>query len=458
MKALRPARRPFGTIKANPALLILFSYLAVIALGAGLLMLPMATVSGTIPLIDALFTSTSAVCVTGLIVVDTGSYFTLFGQWIILGLIQIGGLGVMTISVSLFGLMKRNISFRQRMAMQEVYSHTPRQDIVHLVVGIIFFTLIMEALGTALFFWRWHGEYGVVQGFYLSLFHAVSAFCNAGFSLFPDSMVRFSHSLTINLALSGLIIFGGIGFPVLYELKQRWSGKARRPRLSVQTKAVLITTGALIVGGTVMFYLLEGAALAGEGMSRRGVWLTSVLQSVTCRTAGFNSVDIGSLGDATLAMMIFLMFIGASPGSCGGGVKTTTLALLVAFSISRVGRMKRVNLFHKSIPHDTITRSFSLVLLSIGCISLVLFMLLLGASNEASRHATFLSFLFETVSAFATVGLSMGATADLNLWGKGWIIFMMLVGRVGVLTLSYIIVGAGTTRGVEYSEENVMIG
>ncbi|MBN1844650.1 MAG: hypothetical protein JW810_03135, partial [Sedimentisphaerales bacterium] len=190
--------------------------------------------------------------------------------------------------------------------------------------------------------------------------------------------------------------------------------------------------------------------------------LTPLFQSITCRTAGFNTVDIASLKDATLAMMIFLMFVGASPGSCGGGVKTTTLALLVAFTISRVRRRRRVNMFKKSIPGETVTRSVSLILVSMGIIGVFLFLILVGDSASvhevAGQQRTFLAYLFEMVSAFGTVGLSMGVTPELTTWGKSLIILMMIVGRVGVLTFAYIIVGAGTMNGVEYSEENLMVG
>jgi trk system potassium uptake protein TrkH len=210
-----------------------------------------------------------------------------------------------------------------------------------------------------------------------------------------------------------------------------------------------------------MFAFLERNTLGNvQSLSYR--ILTPIFQSITCRTAGFNTIDIASLKDATLAMMIFLMFFGASPGSCGGGVKTTTLALITAFTMSRIRRKRRVNLFKKSVPIETVTRSVSLILVSSGIIGLVLFFLLVGdptsGQEVVGQRGFFLSYLFETVSAFGTVGLSMGVTAKLSTWGKCWIILMMIIGRVGVLTFSYIIVGSGATKGVEYSEENMMIG
>jgi trk system potassium uptake protein TrkH len=232
-------------------------------------------------------------------------------------------------------------------------------------------------------------------------------------------------------------------------------------RLSVQTRTVLLTTLCLIIGGAMMFAFLEHRAMA-TALSLQSTLLTSIFQSITCRTAGFNTVDIASLSEATLSLMIFLMFFGASPGSCGGGVKTTTLAIIGAFMLSRVRRTRRVNMFKKSIPGDTLNRGISLILVSIGVISLVLFMLLVGEPSgghgPSGHQGSFLAYLFETVSAFGTVGLSMGVTQELSAWSKVWIIFMMIVGRVGVLSFSYIIVSAPASNGIEYSEESIMIG
>lgn len=449
-------------LKMHPAVIVLASFSIAIILGAVALKLPFATKNGQLCLIDALFTATSAVCVTGLVVVDTGRYFSLFGQCVILFLIQIGGLGVMTISVTLFRWFGMSISFRQRMVLQDLFAHTPREDIFGLVKSIFFFTVGAELLGTVCLTFHWMHEFPVPEAIYKGLFHSISAFCNAGFALFSDSMMRYSDNLLLNITICSLIIAGGIGFPVIYDIKT-WLKEMRnkRTRLSIQTKVVLLTTVILIISGALMFGILERQPTNGiQTMSHRV--LTSLFQSITCRTAGFNTVDISSLNDATIAMMIFLMFFGASPGSCGGGVKTTTLALLTAFTVSRIRRKRRVNIFKKSIPHETVTRSVSLVLVSFGIIGLVLFMLLVGApaGNQtiSNTHDSFLAYLFETVSAFGTVGLSMGVTETLNTWGKVWIILMMIVGRVGVLAFAYIIVGTGATGGVEYSEENLMVG
>ena len=449
-------------LKMHPAALVLASFLLVISVGTMLLMLPASTNSGQMPCIDALFTATSAVCVTGLAVVDTGSFFTLFGQCVLLALIQVGGLGLMTISVALFHWLGRSVSIRHRMAMQDLFAHTPREDIMSLVKSIILFTFGAEAIGALFLTLHWLNEYRLYDALYLGIFHSISAFCNAGFALFPDSMIRYNDNIILNSTICLLIVVGGIGFPVLYDI-QLWSTKRKgiRSRLSLQTRTVLLTTLFLITFGAVMFAFLEqnGKDPGATHLSRA---LSAIFQSITCRTAGFNTVDIGSLNDATLTMMIFLMFFGASPGSCGGGVKTTTLALLAAFTVGRIKKRRRVTMFKKSIPNETVTRSVSLVLVSLGMIGIALFLLLMG--DAVSGHETggsngaFLSYMFETVSAFGTVGLSMGITADLTTWGKIIITLMMVVGRVGILTFSYIIVGTVATKGVEYSEENLIVG
>ena len=448
--------------RLHPATVLTLSFILAIAVGTALLMLPVATATGNISLIDALFTATSAVCVTGLIVVDTGSYYTMFGQVVILALIQIGGLGVMTLSVIIFRLLGKTISFRQRLVMQDIFTHTPQKDILYLVKSIFLYTAIIESLGASLLFIHWVKEYPAGKALYIALFHSVSAFCNAGFSTFSSSMMSYRGDLLLNLTMCSLIILGGIGFPVLYELfHSATNRRTNRFRLSVHTKTVLITTVVLIAAGGLVFGILERKSILQEA-SFIDRLLISLFQSITSRTAGFNTVDISALSTCTLTVMMFLMFFGASPGSCGGGVKTTTLALITAFAWSRIKRNQRVNIFKKSIPLETVSKSTSLILISLGLIVLIFFLILLTAPNSATDSTysqdSFLLYLFETISAFGTVGLSMGATSQLTGLGKFWIVLMMLIGRVGVLTFSYIITGASVTKGIEYAEENIMIG
>lgn len=448
--------------KIHPAKLILLSYLAFIGWGASVLMLPVSTASGEISFIDALFTATSAVCVTGLTVVDTGSRYSPFGQWIILILIQVGGLGVMTFSVTFFLSLGKRVPFLQRRIMQETFAYTPREDIYRLVKYIFFFTGGAELSGTILLCIFFQIEdHSFFKALYLAFFHSVSAFCNAGFSLFKANLADYYGSPLLNLTICALIILGGIGFPVAYEISERFRRRSANPsKTSIQTKTVLITTAILIFGGMLIFLWGEHNNILRKH-SLSDSLLIALFQSVTARTAGFNTVDIASLNNATLALMMFLMFFGASPGSCGGGVKTTTLAVLGSFTWTRLLRRTRVNMFKKSIPQDTVARSVSLVVLSIGLIFLTFFLLLLsqqGNLTEGSEKGEFAEYLFEVVSAFGTVGLSMGATAKLNTWGKLLIIVTMLIGRVGVLTFAYVVAGAEARNGVQYAEQNLMIG
>jgi trk system potassium uptake protein len=443
---------------AHPTNVLLMSYLTAIAAGTSVLMLPASTVNGHIPLIDALFTATSAVCVTGLIVVDTGSYFTPFGQGIILFLIQIGGLGIMTISVALFKIIGKKVVFQQRMAMQELFSHTPREDIYYLIRSVLFFTFMVETIGAIILFLYWRPVYPFSEALYKAVFHSVSAFCNAGFSQFSNSLMDARGSVMLNATVCGLIVLGGIGFPVVYELYRRGVFR-EKGKVSIQTKSVVVTTVGLIVAGVLVILISERTLVSSMGWAK-GL-LTAIFQSVTCRTAGFNTLDIASLNTATLLFMMFLMLVGASPGSCGGGVKTTTFAVLTAFSWSRLMRYKCVNLFGKTIPQDTVTKSISVLVFSLAAICIAVFLILFidpdhGARVQGNRQ--FLGFLFETVSAFGTVGLSMGVTPTLTFSGKLVIIILMIIGRVGVPAFTYIIAGGGSTKGIQYAEENMMIG
>ena len=446
--------------RMHTATLLLLSYLSAIVVGTGLLLLPAACVTHQIDFIDALFTATSAVCVTGLIVVDTGSFFTPFGQMVILVLIQLGGLGIMTVTVMLFQVIGKRVFFQQRMAVQEVFSHTPRADINHLLRSIFVFTAVVEAIGAAFLLFYWLPHYPLAKAIYLAVFHAISAFCNAGFSLFATSFVSDSASLPLNAIVCILIVLGGLGFPVVYELFQRWRTPAKeRGRLSVQARAVLLTSALLIGGGAVILFLSEYRPQSTTGLGER--MLVSIFQSITCRTAGFNTLEMVSLNSASLVLMMFLMFFGASPGSCGGGVKTTSLAVLSAFSTSRLKRHARVNMFKHSIPADTVSKCISMLLLSVGLIFTALFLILLfdpAHGGDIGGRRKFLSYLFEVVSAFGTVGLSMGITPALNPFGKAIIVVVMIIGRVGIPVFTYLIAGATPSKGIEYAEENLMIG
>lgn len=444
--------------RMHPTVLLLLSYLTAIVLGAMLLMIPAATESGHISLIDALFTATSAVCVTGLIVVDTGSFFTPFGQGVILFLIQLGGLGIMTISVALFQIIGKKVVFQHRMAMQQVFAHTPRADIYRLIRSVLIFTLLAEAVGAVILFFHWNNAYAASEAACLAVFHSISAFCNAGFSLFETSFMAESASIVLNMTIILLIILGGIGFPVVYEIYERITGR-HKGRISIQTKTVLITSAVLILCGAMVILAAQRQLMQSPGPGR-GL-MAALFQSVTCRTAGFNTLDIASLNTAALVFMMFLMLVGASPGSCGGGIKTTTLAVLAGFSWSHMLRHKCVNLFRKTIPRDTVTKSVSVLVLSFTAICVAVFLILFfdpANGDKVGGNRQFLTYLFETISAFGTVGLSMGLTPVLNVFGKIFIMLMMIVGRVGIPAFTYIIAGSGSPKGIQYAEENMMIG
>jgi trk system potassium uptake protein TrkH len=445
----------------SPASFLLLSFMAAMLGGAFLLMLPFSTKSGDIAFIDALFTSTSAVCVTGLTILDTGAYFTIFGQIIILLLIQLGGLGIMTVSVVLFQFLGKIVSFRHRMAMQETFAHTPRKDIYRLIKSIFVFTLLVEGTGALLLFFHWKKEFSAIKAIYMAVFHSVSAFCNAGFALFSNNLMNYTGSYLLNFTICALIVLGGIGFPVVFEIYNLAVKKrGKRVKISVQTKSVLVTTIILIASGTLIFLLLEPNNSL-KGLSLSGSILASLFQSITSRTAGFNTVDFSVLSDGAASLLIFLMFIGASPGSCGGGIKTTTFFVLFSLVKNRIRGNTTVNVFKKSLGKESLSKSVSIFLLSISLVALVLFLLLLSdhfGHKEIQNADRFISYLFEVVSAFGTVGLSMGATSAINSLGKFLLIITMLIGRVGVLTFSYVITTAEAPKGIEYAEENLMVG
>lgn len=447
----------------TPAQVLISYYAAAILIGALLLSTPLAAKGQSLSFLDALFTATSAQCVTGLSVVDTGTGLSLFGQGVLLLLIQVGGLGIMTFSVYLFIYLRVGVSARGRWIINETLMHTPVSSWRELIRGIFVMTLVIEAAGAVLLAFAFIPRLGFWPGLYSAVFHSVSAFCNAGFSLFPDSMVGFRDNALVNVTLMTLIILGGIGFLVIRELLQvavnRYRGQTKRLKLSLHTKIVLVTTAFLIILGLVIIGLLEShGALAGMS-ALEGFWV-ALFQSVTARTAGFNSIDLSTLRVPTLFLMLFLMFVGASPGSAGGGVKTTSLALFFAIFYSRLKGSPSTSLFRRKIPDEAITKALALVILAIILIGFALFGLLIvqdtGLPHESPRE--FLNYVFEAFSAFGTVGLSVGATGKLNVWGKVIVILLMFVGRVGLLTMAFAIAGRTRPHAARYAEENIMIG
>ncbi|NIA19675.1 MAG: hypothetical protein GWP07_04495 [Xanthomonadaceae bacterium] len=413
--------------------------------------------------IDALFTSASAVCVTGLIVVDTGSRFTLVGQWIILILIQLGGLGIMTFSVVFILLLGRKLAFREKILISDTFSHLPVDNIASLIKEIFIFTFAIEGLGALLLFCRWLPEYPWPHALYLAIFHAISAFCNAGFSPFRDSLMGYRSDILVNVTVMLLIIAGGLGFLVIMELRYYLIHRMNRSRmfLSLHTKLVLTVTLLLIFGGMGLLYFTEQfhtlrQVSVGEGL------LAAAFQSVTARTTGFNTLDIGSFGNSSLLILICLMFIGASPGSCGGGVKTTALGVFAMMMWARISGREHVSLYGRTVPRNTIFNAFSII--TAAGLILILFLLILSVSEAsaplplAAERGRFLNLLFEEVSAFATVGLSTGITSSLSGFGKCMIVMLMFIGRVGPLTAVLLFTRRKSKGDFRYAEEQVMIG
>lgn len=447
------------SLKNNPGTAFVGSYIFVICLGAQALALPWSTTAGHIAWIDAVFTATSALCVTGLTVVDTGTVFTTFGQIVILLLMQFGGIGIMTFAVWILAATGWRVSVLQRCFIQDTYTTDPMIDLKRLIIFIVVFSSIAELIGTGLLMIAWRGEFSLGQNFYYSLFHAVSAFCNAGFALFRDSFVTYSGNTVLNLTVASLIIIGGIGFPVVFELLS-WIKKPLRTRLSLHTRVVVQATIVLIIAGMGFFWLLERNSYI-ETMNFSQQILASFFQSVTCRTAGFSTVRFDLLNNATLMIFILLMFIGASPGSCGGGIKTTSAATLMIVLWNRLRGRETNRVLRSSLTSVAVSKTISVIILSsLFVVTIFCCLLTIHIADQAEQHSRgiFIEYLFETISAFGTVGLSMGTTSRLDTAGKILITITMFVGRVGILTVVYLFAQQKTQPRYQYAEENIMIG
>ena len=450
----KPSFHPSGTI--------LLSFLGAIFIGWILLSLPQASTKSPLSLTDSLFTATSATCVTGLIVVDTGSRFTTFGQVVILALIQLGGLGIMTFSSFFLIVMGRGLSIKHRLVIQQSLSQVPHKDMFRLVKYVLRFTLVTETIGALLLYSKFVHIYSPAKAAYYAIFHAVSAFCNAGFSLYKTSFVAYQGDVMINAVMTALIILGGLGFFALADVKLlgRLTGSRTARKLSLHTKTVFTVTGVLIVVGTLLVLALEWQnRLVGKPIAVK--LLTSFFQSVTARTAGFNTLSTGELTNPTLFLLIMLMFIGASPGSTGGGIKTSTFGILVALMVARLKGRRNVELFHRTIPLAIVATAISvtaMALITIAVITMALSVTEGGMVHSQLGRGRFLEFLFETTSAFGTVGLSTGVTPNLSHLGKILISITVFVGRVGPLTLALAVGQRVGQRRFEYPEENVMVG
>jgi trk system potassium uptake protein TrkH len=439
-------------LTGNPPVTLMLSFLLVILFGAILLMLPVSSKLKTVtPFMDALFTATSATCVTGLVVVDTGTHFSFFGQMVILMLIQIGGLGIMTISTVFAIILGQRINLKLENIMYQVVGGSYAVNVFQLLKSIVLVTLVIESVGTLLLFARFAQDFQPMEALFLSLFHAVSAFCNAGFSPLGNNLVSYVDSLAVNLVITALIIAGGLGFSVIIDLQHHALKKDRARKLNLHTKIVLVTTAFLLVLGFTVFYLAEyNGAMRGFSIHRR--ILSSWFQSVTLRTAGFNTIDLSQIGKASVLISIVLMFIGASPGSTGGGIKTTSFAVLTLSVISLLKGKRHISVFKRRIHEYNFREATGLIMLSITIILVVLFFLML-----VEPHA-FDKLLFEAVSAFGTVGLTLGITPQLTVIGKLLITVLMYVGRIGPLTMIYAFSTRAKQININYAEEKIPIG
>ncbi len=437
----------------RPARILVLSFLTAIGLGTVLLLLPVAVAPGrsTDP-VTALFTATSAVCVTGLVVVETGRHWSPFGQAVIALLIQVGGIGIMTTGTVFALVTGRRIGLRERLVIHETFGKDGYAGMVRLVRVIVTTTLVLEAIGAVYLAARFARDMPPGRAAYFGVFHAVSAFCNAGFDLFGDSLARYVADPVVNLGFMSLIITGGLGFPVLVDV----TGNIRRRGryLSLHTRIVLATTAVLLVAGAASILVLEWnnpATLAPLGW--KGRLLASLFHSVTPRTAGFNTLPTGQLFPATLLLSMVLMFIGASPGGTGGGIKTTTAVVLFTEVKSVLAGRADMELFGRRIGREVAGKSLAIAFLSLVLVVATTAFLL---TTEAFG---FLPVLFESVSAFGTVGLSMGITPELSVAGRLMVVLTMFTGRVGTLTV-FLAVATRDRVPASYRrpEEKIMVG
>jgi trk system potassium uptake protein len=442
-------------IQLNPSRILVLSFLAMILSGTFLLMLPAATTDHRgADFIDALFTSASAVCVTGLSIKDTGTFFTVFGQVLILVLIQVGGLGIMTFSTLFTLLVGRRLRWNQEAHMREITESSNAMQMYGLVVAIVASTFIFECIGSIVLAVRFIPTMGVIRGIGSAIFHSVSAFCNAGFSLFPNNLTGYSVDPIVNVTVMILIVFGGLGFLVIDDIRKnirRYNPFTLRwRRLAVHTRIVVITSGWLIIAGMLAILFLEfDNTLIGLGNG--GKILAAAFQSVTCRTAGFNTIDIPACRDATLFVMILLMFIGASPASTGGGIKTTTLAVLTLAARAHLKSRNNVEVSEKTVPHETVYKAVAITLFSLS------FLIMITLFLVETQSGDFLEILFEAVSAMGTVGLSAGMTPHLDSTGKLLIVILMFVGRVGPLSIA-LVFGEPRKVTMEYPTTRILVG
>jgi trk system potassium uptake protein TrkH len=422
-------------------------------------MMPFCASDGTWtnPLV-ALFTATSAVCVTGLAVVDTGTYFSFWGQFVLVALVQMGGLGYMTTTTFLLLLVGRRFDLRHKVAIQQDLDRPGLQGSTLIIRSIIATTMIFEITGIFLLLPVFVPDYGWSGGLWFAIFHSINSWNNAGFGLLSDNFIKYQSSILLNLVVTGLIIFGGIGYRVIFEmfmlLRDRLLRKPERIVLSLNFKVAISTTVVLLILGTIAFFLTELNNPATLGpMSFGNKLMAAWFQSVSPRTAGFNTIDIGKMTETGLFLTIAFMFLGASPGGTGGGIKTTTVRVLTSCTRSILQGKEEVELYQRQVPISLILKAVGVLIGSASAVTISTIIISLSDPNFE-----FIQILFEVVSAFATVGLSTGITAKLSVPAKLVIIATMYIGRVSVLLLMAAILGDPRASAVRYPEENLLVG
>lgn len=437
----------------NTAELLVIGFALVILLGAVLLTLPYASQDGqSVGFINALFTSASAVAVTGLVVVDTATHWSMFGHVVIIILIQIGGLGIITMGTLFALILGRRINFRQRVVMQEAMNKITVGGVVRLAKYVLILTFAVEGVGAVILATRFVPIYGWAQGIWFSIFHSISAFCNAGFDLIGNfqSLTPFVNDPVITLTVAFLIIIGGLGFVVIFELLDKKNLK----KLSLHSKMALSITAFLLILGYVIVMALEwnNPETMGE-LSVGGKFLSGFFHSVTPRTAGFNTLPMDKLAMGTIFMTMVFMFIGAGSAGTAGGVKVTTVGVIIATVVSTLKGRKDTESFNRKLPRDLVNKALAIITIAILWVIVVTFVL------SVTESASFKEIMFEVISAFGTVGLSLGITTQLSMVGKLVITITMFVGRIGPLTLFMALAQRRqVTRSISYPDEEIMIG
>lgn len=443
----------YKDIRFKPVQILVIGFALVILIGATLLTLPIATNSGqSTPFVDCLFTSTSAVCVTGLITVDTGTHWSYFGKTVIISLIQIGGLGFMAFATLIALIIGKKITLQERLVMQEAMNTFSIQGVVKMMRYVLVFTLLVEGVGALLLSIVFIPEFGLGKGLYYSIFHSISSFCNAGFDLIGHfrSITPYAENSIVVLTIGTLIVFGGLGFTVWYELFNYRKTK----KLSLHSKFVIAVTLILIIGGAILMFIFEfNNPATMQPMSFKGKLLSSYFASVTPRTAGYNSISTTDMSPAGRFLTIILMFIGGSPGSTAGGIKTATTGLLVMTVISVIRGREDTEIYSRRISKDIIYKGLSITIISFALVMVVSMVLSITEVGTSLEYI-----IYEATSAFGTVGLTLGLTTKLTTIGKLIIAFTMYCGRLGPLTIALALSRKDHNNTIRYPEDKILVG